>query len=109
MSDKQRADHAQAKYWNGFITRTEAQKVFDEQQKVIMGLMGTVQKLDTVIAYFGEKFGVKVEDIQAWLKVKADEASKTPLEKAVDESDKTCRGTVDGSGACDCPKLVTEA
>jgi hypothetical protein len=76
MSDKQRADHIQAKYWNGFITRTEAQKVFDEQGQVIMSQAMAIQKLDAVISCIAEKFGVTAEDVNNWMKVKAEEAQK---------------------------------
>lgn len=70
MSDKQRADHVQAKYWNGFITRTEAQKVFDEQGQVITAQAMAIQKLDSVISFMVEKFGVTIDDINKWIMAK---------------------------------------
>lgn len=74
MSDKQRADHVQAKYWNGFITRTEIQKVIDEQSGVIAAQAMAIQKLDAVITYVTEKFGISVEEINNWMKAKVEAA-----------------------------------
>lgn len=74
MSDKQRADHVQAKYWNGFITRTETQKVFDEQAQVLMSQAMAIQKLDAVVSCLAEKAGVTAETVNAWVKQKTEEA-----------------------------------
>lgn len=71
-----KVDHVQAKYWNGFITRTEAQKVFDEQGQVIMQQAMAIQKLDAVLSYMAEKFGVTHEDINNWMKAKNEAAQK---------------------------------
>lgn len=84
MSDKQRADHIQAKYWNGFITRTEAQKVHDETAQVIqqMGIM--LQKMDAVVSCLAEKLGVGVADIETWVASKvaqAEQANVKPVEE----------------------------
>lgn len=76
MSDKQRADHAAAKYWNGFITRTEAQKVFDEHGQVLMGQAMAIQKLDAVVSCIADKLGIKADDVNNWLKLKTEEANK---------------------------------
>lgn len=76
MSDKQRADHIQAKYWNGFITRTEAQKVFDEIQQVIMAQAAALQRLDAAVSCIAEKLGVTAEDINNWLKTQVEKAQK---------------------------------
>lgn len=67
-----KVDHVQAKYWNGFITRTEAQKVFDEQGQVIMQQAMAIQKLDAVLSYMAEKFGISHEDINNWMKAKSE-------------------------------------
>lgn len=72
MTDKQRADHVQAKYWNGFITRTEAQKVYDEQQQVITAQAAAIQKIDAVISCIAEKVGVTPADVNEWLKSQAE-------------------------------------
>lgn len=71
-----KVDHVQAKYWNGFITRTEAQKVFDEQGQVIMQQAMVIQKLDAVLTYMAEKFGVTHEDINNWMKAKNEAVQK---------------------------------
>lgn len=67
MTDKQRADHVQAKYWNGFITRTESQKVFDEQLQVIQSLSLTLQKMDCVVSFLAERAGVTPADVNEWV------------------------------------------
>ena len=74
MSNKQREKHL-ADYWGGYLTRTEAQKVFDETAEVLMKQGQMIMELDVVVSFFGEKAGVTSEDIQAWYnaKVKAAE------------------------------------
>ena len=67
MSDKQRIAHAQAHYWNGPLTRAEAQKVFDETAGVIQKANETIVKLDMVLAFLVEKSGVTTEEIQTWI------------------------------------------
>ncbi len=76
MSDKQRADHVTAKYWNGFITRTEAQKVFDEYGQVIQAQAVAIQKLDAVVSCLAEKFGVTAEEVNTWVKGKIEAQQK---------------------------------
>lgn len=76
MSDKQRADHIQAKYWNGFITRTEAQKVFDEQMNVIMRQAQILAKYDAAMSCVAEKVGVTAEDVNKWIEAKVEAAKK---------------------------------
>lgn len=75
MSDKQRADHIQAKYWNGFLTRTEGQKVFDDYAKVIQAQGVAIQKLDAVISFMAEKFGITGAEIEAWVAKKIEQSS----------------------------------
>lgn len=79
MTDKQRADHVQAKYWNGFITRTEAQKVFNDTAQIINAQGIALQKMDAVISFIADKFGITKDDIEAWIAKKvADAEQKTP-------------------------------
>jgi hypothetical protein len=92
MSDKQRADHLQAKYWNGFITRTEAQKVFEETAQVINGQGQALQKMDAVVSFLAEKLGVTVADIEAWIATKVAAAEQAVPKEPVEE-----------------PKLIIEA
>lgn len=74
MSDKQRADHIQAKYWNGFLTRTEGQKVFDDFAKVIQAQGVAIQKLDAVISFMAEKFGITGPAVEAWVAEKIEQS-----------------------------------
>src|SRR5581483_7996880 len=75
MTDKQRADHVQAKYWNGFITRTEAQQVFDDQAKVIIRQAEALGKFDAVISCIAEKVGVTPAEVNEWVAKKVKEAT----------------------------------
>lgn len=76
MSDKQRADHVQAKYWNGFITRTEIQKIFDEYGQAMTAQATAIQKLDAVISCIADKLGITTEVVNEWVKGKIAEAAK---------------------------------
>lgn len=67
MSDKQRADHVQAKYWNGFLTRVEAQKVFGEYASALNKQAQVMQKMDAVLSFIAEKFGITTTEIEAWI------------------------------------------
>jgi hypothetical protein len=73
MSDKQRMTHNAARYWEGPLTRAEAQKVFDETAGVIQKTQETLVKLDMVLAFLVEKSGAETAEIQAWM----DERVKT--------------------------------
>lgn len=67
MTVKQQADHAHAKYWNGFITRVEAQKVFDEQLQVISKQAEALAKFDAAISCIAEKVGVTPASVNEWV------------------------------------------
>lgn len=67
MTDKQREDHVQAKYWNGFITRVEAQKVFDEQLQVISRQAEALAKFDAAISCVAEKVGITPAIVNEWV------------------------------------------
>lgn len=82
MSDKQREKHL-ADYWGGYLTRTEAQTVFDETAKVIKRQQQTLQQMDAVLSYFADKFEVKPTDIQEWINKKMEEATKAADSAAV--------------------------
>lgn len=96
MTDKQRNDHIQAKYWNGFITRTEAQKVFDEQTQVIVKQAEAMGRFDAAISCIAEKVGVTPADVNAWFAKKVEEAKaqneaangSTPPEGSADKEQK---------------------
>lgn len=66
MSDKQRQQHL-ATYWNGPVSRIEAQKVFDETAGVIKAQGEVITKLDMVLAFLVEKSGFTTEEIQVWM------------------------------------------
>lgn len=76
MTDKQREDHVQAKYWNGFITRVEAQKVFDEQTQVILKQAEAFAKFDAVLSCLADKAGVTPADVNAWFAEKVAKAQE---------------------------------
>jgi hypothetical protein len=82
MSDKQRADHVQAKYWNGYITRTEAQKVFGDFSAVINQHSVTLQKMDAVLSFLADKFGFTQQEIEAWVMKQVDEGGSEAGRKA---------------------------
>lgn len=67
MSDAQRLAHNRERYWNGPLTRAEAQKVFDETAGVIQKAQETIVKLDLVLAFLVEKSGVPTTEIQTWI------------------------------------------
>ena len=77
MTQKQREDHVQAKYWNGFITRTEAQKVFDDYGQAMMRLNMALSQLDAAVSCIAEKVGVTPEQVGEWLKAKAETMKAT--------------------------------
>lgn len=93
MSDKQRADHVQAKYWDGFITRTEAQKVFDEQTKVIQFQAQAMGKFDAVLSCMAEKMGLNAQDVNDWVTKKVQEAAEAA--KAKGATDGSNQGSAD--------------
>lgn len=81
MSDKQRQAHNLARYWEGPLTRAEAQKVFDETAQVIQQSQQTIMKIDMVLALLVEKSGCSTEEIQLWMnervkKIAAEQAAK---------------------------------
>lgn len=78
------SQHAQAAYWNGSLTRAEAQKVFDETAAVVSHHQQTIMKLDMVVAYLVEKAGHTTEQIQEWMneRVKAAQAAQDAAKAA---------------------------
>lgn len=64
-------ENVAAAYWQGPITRAEAQKIFDEYGRAISDQAMAITKLDMCLAYLCEKFGVKPEDVQKWAEEKA--------------------------------------
>lgn len=86
MTDKQRADHVQAHYWNGFITRTEAQDVFNKTASVITQQGIVLQKMDAVISCVCEKLGIGVADIEAWVASKVAQAETTEIVECLCEA-----------------------
>lgn len=90
MSDKQREKHL-AMYWNGPVSRVEAQKVFDETAKVIKHHQEIITKLDMVISFLVEKSGFATEEIQAWMnaKVQAHQEAQAALSGAQHQGEQT--------------------
>lgn len=60
-----------AAYWNGGLTREEAQRVFDEYGKVMTMQGNAIVRLDMCLAFLCEKFGFKPEDVEIWAQEKA--------------------------------------
>jgi hypothetical protein len=87
-----------AKYWNGFITRTEAQQVFEEQKNVIRQLSIAVGSMDMICQCLAEKFGVSNEDIQTWCKAEAEKrmAAAKAAQQAGNVAPPTTQGEPDG-------------
>src|SRR5277367_241462 len=81
MSDKQREKHV-AMYWNGPVTRVEAQKVFDETADVIQKHNEIITKLDMVLAFVVEKAGYTAEEVQAWMNERMSKMQADLVEKA---------------------------
>jgi hypothetical protein len=80
MSDKQRMAHNAERYWNGPLTRAEAQKVFDETAGVIQSQQQTIAKLDMVLAFLVEKGGYQTAEIQTWMNAKVLDMQKKQAE-----------------------------
>jgi hypothetical protein len=72
----------QAAYWNGPLTRKEAQNVFDEYAGVLQTQGNQVMAMNMTLSFLMEKLGYKPEEVAAWIKVKAAE-QMAAAEKAV--------------------------
>lgn len=60
----------QAAYWNGPLTRKEAQQVFDENAEVIQAQGQAIMAMNMTISFLMERFGFKPEEVAAWIKEK---------------------------------------
>lgn len=93
-------DAIQARYWEGALSRREAQKVFDQQGNLLIqlvkdihgdngvddtghqvrppqdGLIALIAKLDMTLAFVMEKLGVKPAEFQEFMQAKMDEFLK---------------------------------
>lgn len=72
----------QAAYWNGPLTRKEAQNVFDEYAQVLTNVSNQTTAMNMTISFLCERFGIKPEDVASWIRRKAAEqmaeAQKNP-------------------------------
>lgn len=91
MSDKQREKHL-AMYWQGPLTRAEAQKVFDETAQVIKAHHDVITKLDAIMTFLAERAGVKAEEVNEWMKEKLEAAQSA--EKSASVSTSTAPSTM---------------
>ena len=99
------SDEVQAAYWQGSITRIEAQKVFDQFGSVIKellidvhgttetapprdGLITLIAKLDMTLAFLADKLGVTPAEFNAYMQRKVDEF------KAIQDAAATAAGVV---------------
>jgi len=57
-------DDSQAQYWNGPVSRSEIQDVFDDYTKQIIELRTQLMNLDFAVAFLMEKFQVVPKDIE---------------------------------------------
>jgi hypothetical protein len=73
-------DAATAHYWNGPISRKEAQQVFDEFKAVFDDFVKRLFNMELTLACLSEKVGLTDEDIKAFGKRKAEEFAKLQAE-----------------------------
>jgi hypothetical protein len=86
---------AQAAYWQGSLTRAEAQKVNDEYAdgfeniaKELARLQAMIHNLDFGVQCLAEKLGVTREDIRAFATAKLEAAARNlPTARAKDSLD----------------------
>ena len=78
-------DHAQAAYWNGSLTRIEAQRANEEVAKVIQGLMIRAAQQELAITFLSEKLGVTPEQFQEYTTKKVEEFNAAQA-KAAEEA-----------------------
>lgn len=65
-----------AAYWAGAPTRAEIQKVFEDYTAATVQMQERALKMDFAIAFLMEKFGVKPEEVQAFMSAKLAEFQK---------------------------------
>jgi hypothetical protein len=71
------SDERAAAYWNGSLSRKEAQKVFDQYAAVINAQAEKQRMMDMMLTYLFEvKLGIPPEEFQAWFKVVEEEAKQ---------------------------------
>lgn len=71
-------ENVAAAYWQGPLTRAEAQKVFDEYAATFRRQATALTQQDMCIAYLCEKFGVTPDDVMKWAEEKVKQAEATP-------------------------------
>lgn len=89
-------DQQQAFFWNGPMTRAEAQKIFDEYAQATIALQEKFIKLDFAVGFLLEKFEVTPEQVTEFMKAKMEQFAAS--EAAKQESKPAPK-----------PSLVTEA
>jgi hypothetical protein len=72
-----------AAYWQGSLTRAEAQKIFDEYGATITAQGKALIQQDLAIAYLCEQFGITPEDVTKWAQEKATLAQVDGEEKSI--------------------------
>lgn len=91
-----KADQQSAQFWNGYVTRTEVQRVFDDYTKATVALQEKFIKLDFAVGFILEKFEVTPEQVSEFMKAKMEQFAAA--EAAKQESKPAPK-----------PTLVTEA
>jgi hypothetical protein len=78
MSNSINSGDVQAAYWLGFISRKEAQSVYDEFASAIGNQGGELRKLALSVSFLLEKFNITSDEFKAWIEAKATEAAQAP-------------------------------
>lgn len=82
------------KYWDGNLTRREAQRAFNKLGSNDAELMGMSDTAALVLNYLCERFGVKREEIDEYVKVKSAEvnAMREAMKKAQETQNVSSNG-----------------
>ena len=77
-----REDVVQANYWQGALTRAEAQKVFDEFAQGITNMAQEQIQMKAVISCIMQKFNITPEEVSAWVTAQVSKMKAEDLTKA---------------------------
>ena len=77
FSDHATPDQLQAQYWEGKITRAEAQKIFDEFGEALNATQGQLTALNLTVAYLIKKFDISPDEFKAFVAEKLNEVPHT--------------------------------
>jgi hypothetical protein len=66
-------DRVQAEFWNGALTRKEAQEVFDSISENIKVIAAKMTAYDMSMAFVFAKLGIQKEEFEAFVKAKMEQ------------------------------------